>query len=270
METETKAPVVAKKVWSVVRVLLVMLRKGIAKTKIMLELNLLLKRGKLAGKAFADGTHMLHHHLAAAFASRSSHHHSFISPRDYEFSCSNSPAFPFAHAMKATKRSKQKTFQYDDVTTVSAVQKVLEMLNNSDQSQRNNHHMVEASPLVTLPGFGKSPIGRQLRVTDSPFPLKDEGDSQVDKAAEEFIKKFYKELNLQRTMAVIDSPYHKCLWDRAGAEPDPLPSIVSAFNLPLLERRRFDRVCFSHGGFSPGTVDAFFILSSPTSQNKRL
>jgi hypothetical protein len=51
---------------------------------------------------------------------------------------------------------------------------------------------------VTLPGFGKSPVGRQLRVTDSPFPLKDEGDSHlVDMAAEEFINNFYKNLNRQ-------------------------------------------------------------------------
>lgn len=77
-----------------------------------------------------------------------------------------------------------------------------------------NSRVVEASPLVTLPGFGTSPVGRQLRVTDSPFPLKDEGDSQVDKAAEEFIKKFYKDLNLQKTMALLDSPYHRYLWER--------------------------------------------------------
>lgn len=180
-----------------------------------MELNLLLKRGKLAGKAFADGTLMLHHHFASSSRSNN-HHNSFISPRDYEFSCSNSPAYPFAHAIKRSKhrhsnnKVKNSSYQYDDVSTVTAVQNVLEMLNSSENSR-----MVEASPLVTLPGFGKSPVGRQLRVTDSPFPLNDAGgDSQVDKAAEEFINKFYKDLNLQKTMAILDSPYHKHLWDR--------------------------------------------------------
>ncbi|KAF2285227.1 hypothetical protein GH714_039053 [Hevea brasiliensis] len=71
--------------------------------------------------------------------------------------------------------------------------------------------VVEASPMV-LPGFGKSPIVRQLRITDSPFPLKDEGDSQVDKAAEEFIKKFYKDLKLQKTSSAFESP-HNGMWD---------------------------------------------------------
>ncbi|KAK4280938.1 hypothetical protein QN277_012490 [Acacia crassicarpa] len=212
METEAKAPVVAKKVWNIVRLALVMLRKGLAKSKIALELHLLLKRGKLAGKAFADTTLTLHHHFAAAFASRSHndnhYHHSFIPQREYEFSCSNSPAYyPFASAIKR-KHKLGRSNKYNDVCTMNAVHKVLEMLNS------DNSKFVEASPLVTLPGFGKSPIGKQLRVTDSPFPLKDDGDSQVDLAAEEFIKKFYKDLNLQKSMAALDSPCPKYMWDR--------------------------------------------------------
>ncbi|MCL7024043.1 hypothetical protein MKW94_004302 [Papaver nudicaule] len=57
-----------------------------------------------------------------------------------------------------------------------------------------------ASPVV--PGFGygrNSPFVRQLRITDSPFPLKnnDDEDCHVDEEAEEFIEKFYKQLRLQ-------------------------------------------------------------------------
>ncbi len=62
----------------------------------------------------------------------------------------------------------------------------------------NNEGMVEASP--ALPGFGRSPMVRQLRITDSPFPLRDidEDSVHVDKAAEEFIERFYKELRQQK------------------------------------------------------------------------
>lgn len=210
MEIEASQPVVAKKVWNIVRVLFFMLRKGIAKSKIVAEFHMMLKRGKLAGKALVNSL-MLHHHYGAFTCRSHDTHLSFISPRtEYEFSCSNSPAAnPFRATNKRIKHHHfsrySKSCQYDDVSTLSAVQKVLEMLNNDK---------VEASPLVTLPGFGKSPIGRQLRVTDSPFPLKDEGDSQVDLAAEEFIKRFYKDLNLQKTLAAIDSPYHNFSWDR--------------------------------------------------------
>ncbi|WVZ24435.1 hypothetical protein V8G54_002979 [Vigna mungo] len=190
MEIEGSTQVVAKKVWNIIRVMFFMLRKGIAKSKIMAEFHLMLKRGK---KAL----------IIASFTSRSNHNHAtFISPRDYEFSCSNSPAIPF-HAVKRTHKNhrfSKPSQQYHDVSTLSAVQKVLEILNND----ANN------SP---FPAFGKSPVGKQLRVTDSPFPLKDDGDSQVDVAAEEFIKKFYKDLNLQKKMAYLESPYHTS-WSR--------------------------------------------------------
>ncbi|KAE9613981.1 hypothetical protein Lal_00016445 [Lupinus albus] len=206
MEIEPNQPVVAKKLWNIVRVLFFMFRKGIAKSKILVDFNMLLKRGKLAGKALVNNLMLHHHHFAAAFACR--HHDtnlSFISPREYEFSCSNSPTIPF-HTIKRKHHYSNrlsKSCQYDDVSTLSAVQRVLEMLNNEK---------VEASPMVNLPGFGKSPIVKQLRVTDSPFPLKDDGDSQVDLEAEEFIKRFYKDLNLQKRMA-IESPYHS-FWGR--------------------------------------------------------
>ncbi|CAL0312506.1 unnamed protein product [Lupinus luteus] len=206
MEIEPSQPVVAKKLWNIVRVLFFMFRKGIAKSKILVEFNLLLKRGKLAGKALVNNLMLYHHHFAAAFACR--HHDtnlSFISPREYEFSCSNSPIIPFHTTKRKHHYSNRlsKSCQYDDASTLSAVQRVLEMLNKEK---------VEASPMVNLPGFGKSPIGKQLRVSDSPFPLKDDGDSQVDLEAEEFIKRFYKELNLQKRMA-IESPYHS-FWGR--------------------------------------------------------
>ncbi|CAJ1951677.1 unnamed protein product [Sphenostylis stenocarpa] len=162
----------ARKLWNVVRVVFLMLRKGIAKSKLT------------SAKAIL---HLHRHH----------NHHDAIYPRcDYEFSCSNSPAatFPF-HVIK---RSKQRSRfpHYDDVSTV---QRVLEILNNK----------TEDSPLR------KSSNGRKVRVTDSPFPMKEEEeDNQVDVAAEEFIKRFYKDLNLQQKMVAIESPNHHSLWDR--------------------------------------------------------
>ncbi len=177
--------------------MLFVLKKGISKRKLMVELHLMFKRGKLAGKAL--GNLMFHHH--SSLSCRSNDALSFVSPREYEFSCSNSPAYPFHYPFQLNKRKRHhhSAAAYDDVTTVYAVQRVLEMLNNE---------MVEASPL-TLPGFGRSPMVRQLRVTDSPFPIKDtEGDPQVDKAAEDFIRKFRKDLKLQKMMS---SPYNN-MW----------------------------------------------------------
>ncbi|XP_061367556.1 uncharacterized protein LOC133310610 [Gastrolobium bilobum] len=197
---ENNIPIVAKRVWSILRVALFMLRKGISKGKLMTDLNMMLKRrGKLAGKAITN-LMFHHHHHGGSTSSRHSHDDSrlkFTATREYEFSCSNTPNYFFANKRHRHNHLFTCTHapptQDDDVVTVNAVKAVIEMLNNDVMA------VEAASPAAALPGFGRSPRVRQLiRVTDSPFPLRDteeDKDNQVDKAAEEFIKRFYKELN---------------------------------------------------------------------------
>lgn len=185
---EPNVPMTAKRVWSIVRVAFFMLRKGVSKRKLMLDLNMMMKRGKIAGKAISN---LMSHHT---------HHHVSSAQREYEFSCSNTPNYAFHITNKLRHHSHffgcahaSPTLD-DDVVTMNAVLKgvALEML--------NNEAMVEASP--ALPGFGRSPMVRQLRITDSPFPLRDtDEDCHVDKAAEDFIEKFYRELRHQKGMA---------------------------------------------------------------------
>ncbi|XP_022998953.1 uncharacterized protein LOC111493479 [Cucurbita maxima] len=207
MEIEPIRPAVKKKLWNVLRAVVFMLRKGLNKSKIVFDLHLMLKRSKLAGKAMAN---LVEFHHGSAFSCQTIDiANSYISTRDYEFSCSNSPAYPFRYFNKHRKHQNRhyfpKSYRYDDFSTVTAVQRVLDILHSDQKS--------EASPLVPLPGFGKSPlVVRQLRVTDSPFSLKDDSDSQiVDKAAEEFIKKFYTDLRLEKSLAAYESPFRNTL-----------------------------------------------------------
>ncbi|XP_043721202.1 uncharacterized protein LOC122668731 [Telopea speciosissima] len=202
---------VTKNLWNYVHIVFFMMRKGISKRKVMMELHLMMKRGKIAGKAI--GNLMFHHHSNSNCGSQDSNL-SFVAPHEYEFSCSNSPAnpsssssyFPFHISKRKASQNHSQSHHYfscmhptatddDDLTAVNAMQKVLEML--------NVHDITEASPIPSsFPGFGKSPMVRQLRITDSPFPLTNsDDDSHVDKAAEEFIQKFYNNLRLQNRMA---------------------------------------------------------------------
>ncbi|KAJ8756045.1 hypothetical protein K2173_024592 [Erythroxylum novogranatense] len=201
---ERNLPIIAKRVWRMVRVILFMVRKGISKSKLFVDLNVMLKRGnKIATKAI--GNLMFHHH----------HHHDHLrhvsfpaAPHEYEFSCSNTPTYTLPFNFNNKRRSNhhnQSGFfacafhppptEDDDATTMTAVKLALEMLNNHDGGE------VAASPV--LPGFGKSPMVRQLRITDSPFPIRDADDDNgvVDKKAEEFIERFYRQLSLQRKMS---------------------------------------------------------------------
>ncbi|KAL1356593.1 hypothetical protein HN51_008591 [Arachis hypogaea] len=207
MEIEARAaPMVAKKLLNILRIVMVMLRKGISKSKLISEFNLLLKRGKIAASNAISTTLTLHHHYAAAFTRhrssfRNNKNLSFY-PREYQFSCTSSPAFNY-HS-----RRHHRCHHHEDVSTLC---KVLEML--KDNNNNSNCEMMMDSPLMPLPGFGKSP--KQLRITDSPFPLKDEEDfddddgGKIDIKAEEFIKRFYKNLHSQHT----NSPYYYS-WDR--------------------------------------------------------
>jgi hypothetical protein len=191
---ENNVSIITKRVWSMIRVALFMLRKGISKGKLMMDLNMMVKRrGKLAGKAI---TNLMFHH-GGSTSSRRSHVDTHLSTtREYEFSCSNTPNYKFA---LNNKRHRTNYFsacahapptQDEDIVTVNAVKAVLENMVN------NNEVIVEASP--ALPGFGRTPKVRQLRVTDSPFPLNDtDTDAEVDKAADAFIKRFYLQLRKQ-------------------------------------------------------------------------
>ncbi|KAH7856771.1 hypothetical protein Vadar_005448 [Vaccinium darrowii] len=182
MEQTNVPVVVAKRLWNIVRVMYYMLRKGISKRKLIVDLNAMLKRGKVVGKAAIHNLVFLHHHSSASNLHSHDGHLSVTAPHDeYEFSCSDSPVhFPF-HLI--SKRNKHRSGALsnapeidDDILTASTVKKVLEM-----------------------PGFGRSPVVRQLRIMDSPGPSRDVGDvdGHVDEAAEEFIERFYSNLRKQ-------------------------------------------------------------------------
>ncbi|KAI3908692.1 hypothetical protein MKW92_048470 [Papaver armeniacum] len=87
------------------------------------------------------------------------------------------------------------------MTTVNAVQKLLEMLNNEVMTENGGSTIL--SPHLPGFGFGRTPTVRQFRITDSPFPLKDhvadEEECQLDEDAEEFIERFYAQLRSEKS-----------------------------------------------------------------------
>ncbi|MBA0623071.1 hypothetical protein Godav_008563 [Gossypium davidsonii] len=177
---EQNVPVMTKRVWSIVKAVLFMMRKGLlSKRKLMVDLNVMLKRGKIAG-AKAIGNLMFHHHSNRQVSSSSTAEATATAVQDYYhhfFACTHAPP----------------TLDDDNVATMNALKVALEMINKND----GNNSVVAASPM--LPGFGQTPLARQLRITDSPFPLRDmdEDADYVDKAAEDFINRFYKDLKQQ-------------------------------------------------------------------------
>ncbi|XP_022891608.1 uncharacterized protein LOC111406406 [Olea europaea var. sylvestris] len=99
---EQNQPAITKKVWNVARTMLYMLKKGISKGKLMAELSMMFKRWKIAGKAIQNLMFHHSHHWSASSSSTdtaaAAGNLSFPYPtNEYEFSCSNSPAYPNFH-----------------------------------------------------------------------------------------------------------------------------------------------------------------------------
>ncbi|GKE25921.1 retrovirus-related pol polyprotein from transposon TNT 1-94 [Tanacetum coccineum] len=112
---EQHLPMITKKVWSLMRVMFFMLKKGISKAKIMAELNMIIKRGKIAGKTTSSS---------------------------YEFSCNNTHPYPLSifSSHKKNRSKRQHLTNYnpplavndcDDIVINSAVLKALNMLTNT-------------------------------------------------------------------------------------------------------------------------------------------
>lgn len=207
MEIEPGLKMLSKKLKNTVRIILYMLKKSILKTKIILNLNMLFKSGKIAGKAMGQIMHHLHQDYSTVCNSTDVHM-SIVPLREYEFSCSNSPAYPSYLSKRKNNYQPQRSYSYP-AQDMNLARKVFDFLNKNDEFDQ------ASSPLVALPGFGHSPMVRQLRVSDSPFSVKEcEENPQVDMDCEEFIKMIRKDFERQETMASIESPPLYCVLAR--------------------------------------------------------
>ncbi|CAN1127117.1 hypothetical protein LINPERHAP2_LOCUS3826 [Linum perenne] len=169
---EQSLPLIAKKAWGMVRVLLFMVRRGIISKRklLLLDLNMMVKRGnKIASKAI--GNLKFHHH----------HHR---------------------HEVPAAAAPEIPTSDEEDATDVAAVKMALEMINGGGDGGVGNVYAPPPPP----PPYSPMPrrrkgMMRQLRITDSPFPLREDdgGDNGVvDRKADEFIANFYRQLQKQQ------------------------------------------------------------------------
>ncbi|EHA8590496.1 hypothetical protein COCNU_scaffold019505G000010 [Cocos nucifera] len=196
----------SKKLWRIVRSIYQMFRRGIIRA---VDLHLLLQRGKIAGKALGDLLTSHHHYhttsggtsYPSTFSCRSMDvNTAFYSPKEIQFSCSNTPSHPFLYS---TKRRNRRHRDYYYNCKVAAIAKAFEIL-NSEILETTDVAVASASPESEW-SYGKSPVVvRQLRVTDSPFPTREEEeevDDRIDSEAEEFIRRFYEQLRLQQCVS---------------------------------------------------------------------
>lgn len=161
-----------------------------------MEINLMMKRGKIIGKAF--GNHVFNHHRARPRG------HGY-GLQDYEFSCNSSPNPVFSHA----KRSARHSY----FPCISAV---------VEEVQEGPPMVSFAATTTTLPRLHYSPNNSTVASAEEEEEDDEEEEeseprsfenNEVDNEAEEFIRKFYEQLRRQRRVALLqyEMDYEKML-----------------------------------------------------------
>ncbi|AES73892.1 hypothetical protein MtrunA17_Chr3g0140421 [Medicago truncatula] len=160
--------VVIEKVSKTVRLLGFLIQNGVSKShRVMQDMQEVMKRGKNIGKALNNV--MVKHHEALTCRPRDADMY-FISPLEYQFSCSSSPP----RLSRGANSSRRKLL--------------------SPVAERSRRQMRVY--------YGTRNEGRRVKMTKRETV---EEVFEVDQAAEEFIERFYRELRLQKW---LDHHYH--------------------------------------------------------------
>ncbi|XP_028761175.1 uncharacterized protein LOC114719804 [Neltuma alba] len=197
---EVHSAVIGKRVWNVLRITFFMMRKGlISKRKLIMDMNLMMKKGKLLRKSLGNlmSFHLHHHH------SRSVARGGF-GLQEYEFSCSNSPNPVFFHVLK-----RKHHFNFPCINTPQVIEedlnKAVVLVPKTPEYAFN--FRFEASDYLS-PGDRRSPLQSPFSVRISNYSSEDEnedvGNDHVDDQAEDFIRRFYEQLRMQSRMQLLE------------------------------------------------------------------
>ncbi|GMY12932.1 Avr9/Cf-9 rapidly elicited protein [Fagus crenata] len=198
---EVHSPVIAKRLWNVLRVTFFMIRKGlISKRKFIMDMNLMMKRGKLLRKSLSNL--MSHHHHSKNVARAG------FGIQEYEFSCSNSPNPVFFHVPKRKHHyfpciNPPEVIEEEEPLPEPQEPKAVVLVPKTPE-YTFNFRFDHASDFA--PGEKHSPLLSPFSVRVSNYSSEDEnegGNGQVDHEAEEFIRRFYEQLRVQSRMQLL-------------------------------------------------------------------
>ncbi|XP_054799575.1 uncharacterized protein LOC129303988 [Prosopis cineraria] len=184
----SRPSLVVEKVCKTVRLICFLVQNGVSKSKVMHDVHFMIKRGKNLGKTLNNA--VVRHHEALTCRSRDAHM-SFVSPMEYQFSCSGSPP-----RLSYVGRRKGASSPYTRRQHCHA-------LHYSRETPAHRIVGLCRGDEDTLVGSGlrRYSMGGRVKITGPASMLSDdvvEEEYRVDEAAEEFIDRFYRELRLQK------------------------------------------------------------------------
>ncbi|XP_031382903.1 uncharacterized protein LOC116197040 [Punica granatum] len=202
----------AKRLWGVLRVTFFMIRKGlISKRKLIMDMNMMMKRGKLWRKTLNNL--MFHHHHHKHVAARGAGAYGI---QEYEFSCSNSPNPVFFRALKRKHAhnyfpcinppeviEEEEDEQKEFGLLVPKTPECYTSFNNFQNLAADNAVQAEKlSPLL----FSPFSVRVSNYSSEDESGIEDDRNGRVDDAAEEFIRRFYEQLRVQSRTQLLQYP----------------------------------------------------------------
>ncbi|KAL2333900.1 hypothetical protein Fmac_015113 [Flemingia macrophylla] len=189
---EVHFPAIAKKLWNVFRIMFFMIKKGlVSKRKLIMDMNLMMKKGKLLRKSMSNfmASHYHHH----------SHHSRSLARgygmQEYEFSCSNSPNPVFFHVPR-----RKHHFNFPCLNTPEVVEEPRPVvLVPMTPECTINRWFENASDFASgeMNSILLSPFSVRISNFSSEADNEEGGNDQVDDQAEDFIRRFYEQLRMQ-------------------------------------------------------------------------
>ncbi|XP_054779898.1 uncharacterized protein LOC129287693 [Prosopis cineraria] len=195
----------ARRLWNVLRISFLMMRKGvISKRKLIMDMNLMMKKGKLLRKSLSN-LMSSHHHYHSKSVTRGGGF-----GMEYEFSCSNSPNPGFLHLHKRKHHFNLPCINHpqvvDEEETEPEPPKAMVLMPKTPDYAFN----LRFDPSDFAAGDRRSPLPSPFSVRISNFSSVDDseepGNGLVDDQAEDFIRRFYEQLRMQSRTQLLEYP----------------------------------------------------------------
>ncbi|KAI4342182.1 hypothetical protein MLD38_026833 [Melastoma candidum] len=195
------SPGFIEKLWNVLKFTLVVIRKGlISKRKLIMGMNLIVKRRNLIPRT-------LRNLLVRRYPARDV---LAYGPRDYEFSCSNTPS-PVFSRVRPRRRMASSIIPCMNLPHVTEADEDFEGSGADDRAYDSratvllprtpDHFEEKVSPLLTY--SSSSPYSVVICEYSSSEEEEDGNDGKVDDEAEEFIRRFREQLWMQNRVQLL-------------------------------------------------------------------
>lgn len=135
-------------------------------------------------------------------------------PREVQFSCKSTP--PHRRRRAPRRADQHRALEPECRGSAAAVSRLFEVMDADEEAGKKDLDLDDGDVVDLEEAAGAWPAPRQVRITDSPFPARQEEEDErmVDRRADEFITWFHEQLRTQHKCAVREELGASYYWVR--------------------------------------------------------